>query len=600
MPWMPKPGLDASWAYAFNVAVAKHLVFGRDVIFTFGPLASVYTTLYGPETDMTMLIGSTVVAIGFCTTAYALVSERRRILLIVLPMIVVLSNFRDPIFMVLPMLVMLCAWRRTPAAAIYIGAAAVGLLPLIKGSLTAIAAAGILMACAIAAIQGRRRVAFLVVLLPLLLMLVTWLLCSQPLGALPTYIKMQGPVIAGYTDAMASDGPAWPVWTYVATCTALLLSFAASFRWRPKLQDIIALAGLALFSAVAFKAGFVRQDVHPLISAAALLLLAFCVAGTTAWQTGALAIFISIAGWYAIEASTTAPNSTAANLSTRVTKRLNGTFNGIKTRIFKPDALLAAFNKANARIEAHTPLAGVTGPSDVYPSEISILFANKIEWSPRPIIQSYSAYLPVLDALNAKHLNGSKAPQNVFLSVSPLDERIATMEDAHSWPVLLTDYAVKKNLGDRLWLTKDGHRAMTFGAPVTVATEMNVENPVPVPIDGAVWLSVHFRKTPFGKALSAAYKLSPVVLEVRLSDGSVSYPRIVPEMAAGGFLLSPYIAKTDDFIAAQEGKGRRVLSLRVLTHSEGQWELPVDLTFRQVRIAPSLVATALAAHAETR
>lgn len=36
---MPGAGLDESWPYALNEAVAHHLVFGRDVLFTFGPLA---------------------------------------------------------------------------------------------------------------------------------------------------------------------------------------------------------------------------------------------------------------------------------------------------------------------------------------------------------------------------------------------------------------------------------------------------------------------------------------------------------------------------------------------------------------------------------
>src|ERR1700730_1906518 len=40
-------GLDASWGYALNMAHAQHLVFGKDFIFTFGPLG--YLTCPDPD-----------------------------------------------------------------------------------------------------------------------------------------------------------------------------------------------------------------------------------------------------------------------------------------------------------------------------------------------------------------------------------------------------------------------------------------------------------------------------------------------------------------------------------------------------------------------
>ncbi len=40
-PGMPTGGIDGSWPYGLNEAIARGYVFGRDVVFTFGPLASV-------------------------------------------------------------------------------------------------------------------------------------------------------------------------------------------------------------------------------------------------------------------------------------------------------------------------------------------------------------------------------------------------------------------------------------------------------------------------------------------------------------------------------------------------------------------------------
>src|SRR5882762_2834097 len=47
LPQIPATGLDGSWAHALNVAHAHNLVFGRDVIFTFGPLGYLFYPVPG-------------------------------------------------------------------------------------------------------------------------------------------------------------------------------------------------------------------------------------------------------------------------------------------------------------------------------------------------------------------------------------------------------------------------------------------------------------------------------------------------------------------------------------------------------------------------
>jgi hypothetical protein len=64
-PSLPLSGFDGSWQYAMNVAVADHLRFGKDVIYTVGPLASVYTHVYSPDTDTLMIAASIVVMLAF-------------------------------------------------------------------------------------------------------------------------------------------------------------------------------------------------------------------------------------------------------------------------------------------------------------------------------------------------------------------------------------------------------------------------------------------------------------------------------------------------------------------------------------------------------
>jgi hypothetical protein len=70
-PLMPTAILDGSWIYSMNQAVAQKLVFGRDLIFTFGPYASVYTHAYHPATVWIMLLGCSLVDLSYaCAFAW--------------------------------------------------------------------------------------------------------------------------------------------------------------------------------------------------------------------------------------------------------------------------------------------------------------------------------------------------------------------------------------------------------------------------------------------------------------------------------------------------------------------------------------------------
>lgn len=70
LPGLPTRGIDASWMYALNQAVAQELAFGRDVLFAFGPYASLYTHRYHPGTSGLMFWGGFALALAFAHVAW--------------------------------------------------------------------------------------------------------------------------------------------------------------------------------------------------------------------------------------------------------------------------------------------------------------------------------------------------------------------------------------------------------------------------------------------------------------------------------------------------------------------------------------------------
>lgn len=319
-PIMPQIGLDPPWCAALNEAVAKHMVFGRDLVFTFGPLASVYNQTYHPGTDDIMLVFSGLVAAGFCIACALLVSPRRYLILLALPVLVAETTFRDPPFdrdapfLALPIILLLLCLRtslpnghalrlvpsRLVICGIAIASSAMATLPLIKGSFSGPVSLAFVLCSVIIASCSR----FMVLAFALLVASTTciaWIAVGQPLAALPAFFVAQAPIIGGYSEAMSVMGPADAWIAFVVAAAWMLWIFARAVARPIGLAGWFAFAGLACLPFVAFKAGFVRHDQHATIAAGALLFAGFVIAAISTPRHALLCSLISICAWSVIE-----------------------------------------------------------------------------------------------------------------------------------------------------------------------------------------------------------------------------------------------------------------------------------------------------------
>src|SRR5271165_637071 len=558
-PIFPCVGLDPSWIYALNEAVARHLVFGRDIVFTCGPLGSVLRLMYHPATDSIMLFGSALIGAGFSVGCALLAYPRKPMYVVILPFLVTEIVVRDCIFTFLPFVLLLLVFRvcapadnehhlrpgRLISLAIVMVTCSVAVLPLVKGTFASSAlfsgglsflvlfrhrpSAALLTACsAIGAISG------------------TWIAIGQPIGALPTFFIAQGPIISGYSEAMSLNGAPQEAVIYVAVSIVLLAVFYKQFARRFGRIGIIAVASFAFTLFIVFKAGFVRQPEHSYIAAGALLLAGYSVSAMVGWVPSLFVWAMAVFGWaYLDRASSKLDIAMACQ---RVQQAVFSTYEGIKVRASTPQQLRTVFERQNAAIRAQLPLPRVEGTVDLYPYELSTVFAHNFRWAPRPVFQKYSAYDARLDALDVGHLEGANAPQHVFFQVGAIDERLPTLEDSVSWPVLLTRYQLVGRAGNFLRLDR---YPGVINAPemeeISASTERlgrqfnlpNVGNPV--------WAEANVRPTLLGRIFAALFKPPELHILFRHRDGHTETFRYVAAMGRAGFIILPLIHDTSDF-----------------------------------------------------
>ncbi len=599
-PYFPAADLDSAWKFAVNVAVAQHKVFGRDLVFTFGPYADVYTGTYHPATDGLAMAATTIVAAALAGGLVVLTQGTWRWLAVLLAVCLSYFQLRDPIFLLLPMLFPAIAaaprprlghgpqvgHEYGPAFVLVLLAAAMAILVLVKGTFAAASAVGLAGGGVILLVRGRWAVALAAAAIVPVTLAGAWMLAHQPLGALPDFFGGQSEIVDGYTDAMSLVGPAWQAVAYAAVAALVLLLNAAAFR-RGGFQGLILAGTTALLLLLAFKAGFVRQDGHVLIAAGSLALfasvLAFLHRGALPSLGLAAALICALSIDYGAER--VGPRAALLRVATVYGTAAHGFLDRLERGPDRKDAYAAALET----LRASYPLPPLHGTADIYSFGQSVLLAHGIPWAPRPVLQSYSAYSPALADADARHLEGASAPDNVLLRLEPIDGRLPSLEDGPSWLPLLARYEVTAMLGPTALLHKMPNAPDRDLLGQRSGPERHLLNEaVPISGTGPLWAWIDVTPTAWGRVVSAAFKPPPLAITLTLSSGRTKTFRFVSGMGRAGFLLAPLVDDAAQLMAMEipgsHGWADSVPTSFTVTGDTGYWNAGYSMTTAPVNL----------------
>ncbi|MDB0571426.1 hypothetical protein LBW59_11665 [Ralstonia solanacearum] len=177
-----------------------------------------------------------------------------------------------------------------------------------------------------------------------------------------------------------------------------------------------------------------------------------------------------------------------------------------------------------------------------------MLIASGTLWAPRPVIQSYSAYNPPLARINADHLSGAGAPDNIFFSISPIDNHLPALEDGTSWPALLTSYTIAGYANDRVLLKKGRETSSIFRGREIFDDTILAGQAVPLSQNsGPIWAEVEVRPSFIGKIANFLFKSRALDISMQFKDGRKASYKYVAGMGKAGFLVSPFVQDTQNF-----------------------------------------------------
>ena len=207
---------------------------------------------------------------------------------------------------------------------------------------------------------------------------------------------------------------------------------------------------------------------------------------------------------------------------------------------------------------------------DIIPWDVNLIYFNGLRYDPRPAIQSYLAYSEVLIKLNREKYEGLDAPEFVILSDETIDGRYGFFDDMGLKLALLENYRVREKfkLSEHSYLLlqrRSVRQSLSFGAPRAYSMDLYQNFDIP-DTDKMYYARLNLDYSALGYMARLVFQPLRLKIVFSLSDGSERAFRLIRPIAKSGVVINPFVETTDDYDLFYEGLNgglRKVKSFRI-------------------------------------
>ncbi len=534
-------GVDSSWIFALNHLANSDLLFGKDVIFTSGPLGFLnWPQQIGGNASIALichlsawLLFAALLFYGAIKRLFSLDQlflfaivmipfERMTfdyfvgfLILLLLSFSLYLKNWFPCFFLALLLTTALFFMKFTSGLFALPAVVALSFFQLLTDRN-----------------RGLLQLGLSLILIPLLFT-GAYLLYNPSLADMLTYLRGSFEIASGYSVGMSDSGRWYEI--YFALIFAISYLFVSSRLYRSEQPSFwLSLAFLpALF--LAFKHGFVRQDGHVTIFFIAALFI-----------LGLLFLFSDLRKAKMKEMNYIFP--VLVIICFFVYQQHRHSF--LIDRIFP----IAGIKKIVRTFDLGTPdkassLEKVKLPEDIlaqigrskagiFPYEISYVAANNLDYSPLPVIQSFCALTSYLDDLNADFLSGAKAPPYLLMGFSGVDGRHCLIDVPSTWLSIYKWYEPSLSSESALLLEKKQVPRFERLEPVAAAEYRKTARVQLPECTEPLLVKISMNLTLTGKLSKTLYKILPVEMALTDDMARTSVFRVVPDTLQDGIFLN--------------------------------------------------------------
>jgi hypothetical protein len=602
----PRNEVDESLSGVLSYAHQHGFQFGKDVIYTCGPLAFLTFPLFSPHAAgfrmVVDLVLSSIVAAGLCLLAWRLRVAWRCLLIVTC--VWVTANMERPLDLMVDVGLLawglLCFVETGPRLTITAwGFTALGaFVSLSKVSFFFEACLGVALIGCVLGIRGYYRLALGNVAGFVAALVLQWIFAGQDLRYLFSFLVTWPEMMRGYGQALSWEG--LPLMHHTGMLLVLaLLALIATRTWsafQPATKFVFWLRGLAwlwvsFLTFAAWKHGYMRGDafhVAYFLGFAPMVALALNSLWQQANQTEESLTRVSLE-WFS---NVLACGCYAASL----VLLQQFSFVSFSESLRQPLRLLAyharclwdradyrrrmmeqiEINRREAQLPEFRQIVGQASVDFFGQKQAYVLF-NDLNYRPRPVLQSYAACTARLMQFNQDFYLSKDAPEYVMFQFWPIDRKFSPLEDARVLRHLLINYNFVAAHSDLLLLKSKSAQ----GPRLSLLHEGTVARGQPIDLrpygDTNLWMEVDLKPSWLGSLRQFFYQ-PPTVRIAAWADPThnlICRQRAPSPMLSAGFIASPLLRQNQDVVDLYAGKSLKrpaAYTVDLLPAQECYWQ----------------------------
>jgi hypothetical protein len=213
---------------------------------------------------------------------------------------------------------------------------------------------------------------------------------------------------------------------------------------------------------------------------------------------------------------------------------------------------------------------------DILHNDIAYVFFNELNYNPRPIIQTYSAYADVLMKLNGQKFASQTAPAFVLFKLEQFREQNPFWADTDVNFELLNRYSVDQQFTvgkDTLLLLNKTQAANHFQPFVLRFDHIKQNEFIPLPQKSEPYKMIaHLEYSLWGKLCRLLFQPPYMYCTVYYADGSQKDFRVVDKILKAGVLANKRVLTQQELLTFYTSKGQKNINVTGLKfHSRFPW-----------------------------
>jgi hypothetical protein len=592
-PELPAPivqGVDPAWVFGINEAKAQGLSFGSQIFYTYGPLGYLLSPQdIGSNLSKSLVFGTALAAATAVLGGWALLrcSSLWRSLIFLMGFAAALrirpgSEERE----LLPILLALALTMEAqqPMHAVIAGAtvlAAAGLL--MKFSLGVSCAATLGAYLLLERLRRRVTTGHLAVYATgyACVVALLFVFSGNRAADLGSFLYYSVDLALHYSDAMSLPGPLVGVMLAVA-CAVFLVTYAATSAG-PGVRLVTLMSLPVLF--LTYKFGFVRYDPEHFFEPFATFIgcLSLLVLVTAARRDAVLlgvGMLLGLGSYSAMLLDRQADLPSLAMLSPAAgVERIRAYADWGELRSHLAEWSAAALSELELPTQLKAQLQ--TGTVDVVPMLATYVAANKLNWNPRMVFQSFAVMSPLIDHVNASHFTAENAPDFVLYGFHSIDARHPFFDEPAAVRALFCHYRIERAEPQLLVLR---HTIPLCGKVIggehrTVSWDAEI----PLPEDQAgLLVRLRFRYTWSGRVRRLLLRSPQVGIGLTYADGRTESYRLTPALARDGLWIGNLPRNLEEVRRLLAGQPLVSVRSFVLTSVPNWFEPAIEVEFARL------------------